>query len=249
ADVDEYRRRRVGETFDIAQTFRDVDAMLCNASKSIDVVAICTPAPFHADAAIAALRAGKHVLIEKPLALTLDDADRIKDAARTAAPHAKAAVGFNLRYHRLVEQARRMISNGLIGEIELIRTVWSCGIRQSLSVPPWRNRRASGGGVLIEIAIHHVDLIRYLTGAEIEGVFAESLHGEGDDEWGALSLKLRSGTIASCSFTERSADANELEVFGTKGRLAFSLYRFDSSILTAPGKHGGRVGHLIKTLR
>src|SRR5262249_45382168 len=149
ADVDEYRRRRVGETFDIAQTFRDVDAMLCTASKSIDVVAICTPAPFPADAAIAALRAGQHGLIEKPAVLTLDDADRVKDAARAGAPDAKDAGGFSRRYHRGVEQGRSRISNGLIGEIEQRRTVWSCGIRQSLGVPPWRNRRASGGGVLI----------------------------------------------------------------------------------------------------
>jgi predicted dehydrogenase len=110
AEVDAHRCRRGAGMFDLAP-YPDVEAMLASQSE-IDIVAICTPAQHHAQAAIAALRAGKHVLIEKPLALSVDDADRISDAARAAAPHAKAIVGFNLRHHRLVERARQIIQSG-----------------------------------------------------------------------------------------------------------------------------------------
>ena len=84
ADVDEHRRRRVAGMFDIERTFAGVEQMLGD-SAAIDALAVCTPAEHHADAVVAALDMGKHVLVEKPLALTLDDADRIVAAATAAA--------------------------------------------------------------------------------------------------------------------------------------------------------------------
>ena len=163
ADVDEHRRRRVAGMFDIAQAFPDAETLLSDAGASIDAIVVCSPAEFHADAVVGALRAGKHVLVEKPLALKLDDADRMTEQAKLT-PHLKAMLGFNLRHHRLVKKARQMIAGGLIGETQLVRTLWTSGIRYRMKLPPWRNRRQTGGGVLSEIAGHHVDLLRYVTG-------------------------------------------------------------------------------------
>jgi predicted dehydrogenase len=248
ADVDDHRRRRLAGSFDVSRSFADIDTMLHDASVPIDVVAVCSPAQFHADAVIAALRADKHVLVEKPLALGLDDADRIVAEAE-ARPRLKVMVGFNLRHHRLVQRAARMISDGRIGELQLARTAWTASIRIRTRVPDWRNHRTSGGGVLSEIAVHHFDLLRFLAGAPIESVYAETRPGEGDDESATLTLRLKGGATASCAFAERSADRNELELFGTQGSISFSLYRFDSLTLARPGRHGGRLRHAIEALR
>jgi predicted dehydrogenase len=246
ADVDENRRRRVAGMFNVPHCFDGVESMLQQVP-GIDAVAVCTPAQNHADAVIASLVAGKHVLVEKPLALTLDDADRIASEAGIH-PRLRVMVGFNLRHHRLVQKARRMIADGCVGDVRMVQTVWSASIRNRMVLPPWRNRRELGGGVLNEIAVHHIDLLRYLLGREVEQVFVQTQHGEGDDESATLNLRLGGGVVASCLFSERSADANQIEIFGSKGRLAFSLYRFDSLRLAVPGHYGGRARSLAQSL-
>lgn len=248
ADSDEHRRRRVAATFDVPRTFCDLSSMLREAGDAIDVVVIGTPAQQHAQGLSQALEAGKHVLVEKPLALSMQDAARMADAA-AAHPQQKVTVGFNLRHHRLVNQARELLSRGAIGELQMIRTAWMSGLRVRSQMPAWRNRRHTGGGVLCEVAVHHIDLLRYLSGAEIETVFAQSRHGDGDDESATIDMRCASGVIASCAFSEHTSDANEIELVGREGRLAFSLYRFDSLTLSAPGGKAGRAGAIIMTMR
>ena len=246
ADIDEHRRRRVGGMFEIGQIFQSLEPMLAEAR--IDAIAICLPVAFHADAVVAALQAGKHVLVEKPLALSMRDADRIVGAA-TAHYDLKITVGFNLRHHRLVRKARQMIASGMVGEIQFLRTVWSSNIRTAMQVPPWRNRREMGGGVFCEIAVHHIDLIRFLTGAQVNEISAQSTHGEGDDEAGTISLRMDNGALASCAFCEKSTNANEIEVVGTKGRLTFSPYRFDSLRFVPTDSYTRRLHDVMQTFK
>ena len=248
ADVDEHRRRRVSGMFDIPRAFPDIGAMLEDVGASLDAVAVFTPATFHVGPVLAAMAAGKHVLVEKPLALTLEEADQIV-AAADAAPRLKLMLGFNLRHHRLVRRAKQMITAGLLGDIQLVRTTWTTDIRWLTKLPAWRNSRLMGGGTLSELAVHHVDLLRYLTGSEVEEVFATSRHGEGDDESAAVTFRLTSGAAVSSVFSERTAAANELELFGSKGRLSFSIYQFDSFTFTPICTSGGRARHLMQTLK
>ncbi len=247
AEVDAHRRRRVAGMFNIAHCFADCASML-RSIPDIRVVAVCTPAHCHADAVIASLQAGKHVLVEKPLALTLEDAQRIVAEAR-AHPRLKVMVGFNLRHHRLVRKARSMIAGGLLGDVRLVRTVWSASLRSRMVLPAWRDRRELGGGVLNEIAVHHIDLIRFLINQEVEQVFVQAQHGEADDESATVNLRFSGGAAVSCLFSERSTDCNEVELFGSKGHLAFSMYRFDSLRFTAPGRYGSRADLVMHTLR
>jgi predicted dehydrogenase len=248
ADPDEHRRRRLGGMFEIPARFATLEEMLAGAG-GIDLVAVFTPASSHAEAAVAALAAGMHVLLEKPIALSLDDADRIVAAAEQH-PQQKLIVGFNLRHHRLIRQAKQMIDAGELGEIQLMRTVWTSAIRARMKLPPWRDRRTLGGGVLSEIAVHHFDLARYLTGASIVDLFVRSHHGDSDDLSASVVGRLSNGATLSCDFSELSGDANEIELIGSKGRLRVSLYQFDSLSFVPSGTHSvGRVKPIVQTAR
>jgi predicted dehydrogenase len=248
ADMDEHRRRRVSAMFDVPRAYLDLSSMLHEAGDAIDVVVVGTPAERHADGLSQALEAGKHVLVEKPLALSLNDANRMVAAAE-AHPQSKVTVGFNLRHHRLIARAKQLLARGAIGEIQLVRTAWMSGLRVRTQMPAWRNRRQTGGGVLCEVAVHHIDLLRYLTGADIEEVYAQSRHGEGDDESATIDMRCTNGVLASCAFSEHTSDANEIELIGREGRLAFSIYRFDSLAMTFPGRSVGRAGSALASLK
>ena len=89
---------------------------------AVELVAVCVPPAAHADVAVAALQAGRHVLVEKPLAATLQDALRIEDAAQGRG--GRAAMGFNLRCHRKVRRLAEVVRSGALGRIRAIRSVW-----------------------------------------------------------------------------------------------------------------------------
>jgi hypothetical protein len=119
-----------------------------------------------------------------------------------------------------------------------------------MKMPAWRDRRASGGGVLSELAVHHIDLMRFLTDSEIAAVFSQNRHGEGDDQAAAILMRLSNDATVSASFSEQTSDINEIELIGTKGRLSFSLYRFDSLQFIPAGSYGsGRAAQLFQTLK
>src|SRR5215216_4899013 len=104
-DVDGVRARAVASRFGVARVVDDVAAL----GQAADVVAVCTPPREHAALAHDALRAGRHVLVEKPLVLDLDEADALSAAVP---PGIVACTGFNLRVHRQVRAARRMLTEG-----------------------------------------------------------------------------------------------------------------------------------------
>src|SRR5207302_8919720 len=96
----------------------DVDALLGDGA--VDAVAVCTPPATRADLAVAALDAGKHLFLEKPLAPSLEEADRILE--RAAGSPLRVLVGLNFRRHRLVHRARRLVREGRLGRIQAVRS-------------------------------------------------------------------------------------------------------------------------------
>ncbi|HYM13776.1 MAG TPA: Gfo/Idh/MocA family oxidoreductase, partial [Bryobacterales bacterium] len=209
-----------------------------------DVVAVCVPPRFHAEIALAALDAGKHVFVEKPLALSLEECDRLVE--RSARAPQKAMVGFNLRWHRLLRRARERIAQGALGPIELIRTAFT--MRPPADVSEWRKRRETGGGVLAELAVHHFDLWRYLTGSEVEEVFAASRSGLWEDETAIVTARMAGGPLASAIFSERTSNTNDVEIYGRDGSLRVSCYRSDSFELLPAGSTPGSVRTRLRRL-
>ena len=114
----------------------------------VEAVAVCTPPATHAELAIAALEAGKHVLLEKPVAASLEEADRI--AERAARSPQQVLVGFNFRRHRFVERARRLVAEGALGTVQAVRTAFTNPVLDEQQ--DWKRRRGLGGGGLLDRA-------------------------------------------------------------------------------------------------
>jgi myo-inositol 2-dehydrogenase/D-chiro-inositol 1-dehydrogenase len=219
-DLDPARLQQVADRFHIKRHYSDFLALL--EDPAVEAVAVCVPAQFHVEVALAALDAGKHVFIEKPLALSLDESERLTE--RAARSPCKVMVGFNLRWHRLVRQARAVIQQGTLRPIELLRTVLTS---YHGSVPEWRKRRALGGGVLFELAVHHFDLWRFLLQSEVEEVFVTSHSGQWEDETATITARMANGVLVASVFSERTSESNEIEIYGQGGRLQVSCYHFD----------------------
>jgi myo-inositol 2-dehydrogenase/D-chiro-inositol 1-dehydrogenase len=118
---------------------------------------------------------------------------------------------------------------------------------------PWRRARETGGGVLVEMASHHFDLWRFLLGDEAAEVAAIARDAQEEDEAATVQARMRGGTLVTGLFSQRSLDHQEVEVFGTEGRLRLGVYRFDGLEVTrTPGRVGdvrGRLGAAARLAR
>ncbi|GAA4982338.1 Gfo/Idh/MocA family oxidoreductase [Kineococcus glutinatus] len=139
----------------------------------VHVVDVCTPGDSHAEIAIAALEAGKHVVCEKPLATTVEEAERMAAAAGAAAARGvRSMVAFNYRRVPAVSLARQLVADGRLGEVRQVRAVYL----QDWIVDPefpltWRLRKdLAGAGALGDIGSHIVDAAQFVTGQTITGV-------------------------------------------------------------------------------
>ncbi|MEV6116491.1 Gfo/Idh/MocA family oxidoreductase [Streptomyces sp. NPDC052109] len=209
----------------------------------IDLIDICTPGDSHAEIALAALAAGKHVLCEKPLANSLAEAEAMTAAAQQArAAHGTlAAVGFNYRRVPAVSLARQLVAEGRLGPIRHVRAQYL----QDWLVDPeapltWRLRaERAGSGSLGDLGAHAVDLAQFLTGERITGVSAvletfvaerpDPAGGHGPvtvDDAAAFTARFSGGALGvfeATRFATGRKNALRIEVDGELGALVFDL--------------------------
>jgi predicted dehydrogenase len=188
-------------------------------------VAILTPPQSHADIGCDALEAGKHLFIDKPLALTHSDCRRLIERAERSSRH--AMLGFNLRWHRLVLGARQIIQSGVLGRIKALAS------RNTHPLPlqedrEWMRHRDSGGGVIHSEAIHHFDLWRFLLQSRVVQATVTSQSSDRyEDESITMTGQMSDGALLSGLFALGTSGSNQIEIFGEHGRLSLSLYRYD----------------------
>lgn len=232
-----------------ARSYDDISAVVSDAT--VDAVAVCTPPALHARHVTAVFDAGKHLFVEKPLALTVADCDEM--VAKGAQNTKQKVVGLNLRQHRLMRAARGVIHSDALGAIELVQSTFTTDIRLTRKLPPWRDSRTLGGGVISEIATHHFDLWRWLLSDEIVEVSALGRSDDKEDTAASVMARLRSGALASLQMSERTTPRHQIEVLGQRGRMRVSLYDFDGlevvPLTTLPGSIGGRVQGILRTVR
>jgi predicted dehydrogenase len=228
ADVRPERLESVASQFGVERRYASHIDLL--ADPELDAVAVLVPAAAHAEVALDALDAGKHVLVEKPLALDPADADRLVERAATADRH--VLVAFNLRWHPLVREARERLAAGAIGEPEVLTSSFMSPYAYRAEAEPWRRARATGGGVLAEVASHHFDLWRYLLGDDAVEVSALARDGEEEDEAATVQARMSRGTLVTGLFSQRTLEHHDVEVFGTEGHLRLGIYRFDGLEVT-----------------
>lgn len=229
-DADPARLARVAADWRVGRRYREPQALLDDPD--LDAVAVCTPAEHHVPLALAALAAERHVFVEKPLALSLEDADRL--AERAASSVRRVLVGFNLRWHRLAMRAHDLLAAGGIGRVRAVRSVFSDPLLTRADLPEWRRRRAQGGGSLLDKGVHHFDLWRYLLDDEVETVAAASASGGADDEVAAVTARTASGVVLTALTMDATTVGNEMTLYGDGGTLHLDLYRADGYELRAP---------------
>jgi predicted dehydrogenase len=138
------------------------------ADPEIDVVDVCTPHPYHAEQAIAAARAGKHVLLEKPMALSWEDARAVREAVGAA--KVRCCVCFELRFSAQFTMTRAVIDQGLLGELHYGEVDYYHGIGPWYGQFPWNVKRDFGGSSLLTAGCHALDILLWMMDDTVEEV-------------------------------------------------------------------------------
>lgn len=229
-------RPGLNEGFEGARIVDGYEALLTDPE--IDAVYIATPHPIHAEWAIKCAEAGKHVLCEKPIALSAFEADAVFDAARKAGTFMGEALMYRL--HPQTQQMLDLIKSGVIGDIRMIKS--SFGF--NFDGPATHRLLANdlGGGGILDVGVYPASMARLIAGIAEGKPFADPVTtsgmarlGEtGVDEWASAILKFASGIIAEISCSVRVQQDNVLRILGSKGMMEIADFWF------ATGRQGGR---------
>ena len=216
-DTDEQKAKNLAEKYS-AEFCTNINNVLIN--RKIDIMIIATTNNFLAPFTVASLKAGKHVLCEKPLGRTLSESLNIAKAAKESGKFVKT--GFNHRFHPAVMESKRLIQSGEIGDIINIRARYGHGGRPGYE-NEWRcNKKISGGGELLDQGVHLIDLCRWFSG-ELSEVFGKvrTLHWPIEVEDNAFIIMThKNDAISQCHVSWTNwKNIFSLEIFGTEGFL------------------------------
>ena len=220
ADVDVQKAGILAEKFHkksvlISELFTD---------PSIDAISICTPNSLHFENSITALKNGKHVLVEKPMALSLSDCDEMNRVAKEN--NLNLMVGQTYRYYPSSQKAKAIIDSGEIGEIKLIMGYGldPGSLPGKTKTPDWALNSKFGGGVFFD-AIHGIDLFRYWTNSEISSVYVPIMDKLFDDfsaeQLGIATLTFSNGVVATIMPVAPTWGIRDtgIKIIGKKGAL------------------------------
>ncbi len=203
-----------------AEAYVDYRRMLERAD--IDVISICTPSGLHAQMAIDAMQAGKHVIVEKPMALNLPDADRMIATAEST--RRKLCVVLQNRYNPPMLDLRRVVDEHRLGKILLGNATVRWYRPQEYYADGWHGTWAMDGGALMNQSIHHIDALQWLMG-EVDSVFAYSAtlaHSMEAEDVGVAVLRFASGALASVEGSTVTYPENlegSVALFGERGSV------------------------------
>ena len=209
--------KAVAERLDIPRAHGSYDALLANSD--IDAVYIPLPNHLHAEWTIAAARAGKHVLCEKPLALTAADAERMAEACDAAGVRLMEA--FMYRHHPSWVAVRDLVESGRIGRLAAVRSWFSYYNVDPANI---RNIREYGGGALYDIGCYNVNLSRLLFGGEPTRIRAsiERDPVTGVDVLTSAILDFDEGSATFTCGTRLETD-QRVDIYGTSGRISIGI--------------------------
>jgi len=254
ADVHAGRLAAFAATHGIPKTYPKAEDLIRDAA--IDAVYIAVPNAFHAPYAVAALEAGKHVILDKPFATSYAEAAKVVDAARKSGK--VFTVGMNQRFTEGAQQVRSLVERGTFGEVYRARAFW----RRRWGAPrlgTWfSNRALAGGGCFLDIGVHMLDLALYaMADFDAESVTGSVYtkfgnRGLGEGGWGSSDpeglafdvddcalafVRMRSGATIQVEITwaalQKEPDSYNVEIFGTEaGARVYpgEVYRFDRDL-------------------
>ena len=233
ADPDEAAAGRAAAFAPEVSTHNSVEALL--SESDLDAIVIATPHHLLAAVALAALRAGKHVLVEKPMALNAREAEEIEVAA------AKAGVcymaGYSFRFS-MASHVRELLAAGVAGEIQAVTGSIGGGPMNN----GWVAYPETGGGPLLFVGCHLIDLLLWFLADEPVVVYADVRRraDTGADETSAIQIRFANGALAQCLVTQAASTFSyELEIHGRTGKVAlrggnFPQFEIEVSSNTVP---------------
>ncbi len=221
-DIEKDKAALLGEKYD-AGFYGTAEEML-NAHPEIDVVAVCSPNGLHAEHTIKALKAGFHVLCEKPMALSVHDCGEMINAAERA--NKRLFIVKQNRFNPPVAAVKKIIDEGRLGKIYSVQLNCFWNRNNEYYNNSWKGTKDLDGGTLFTQFSHFIDLLYWLIGdiKEVNG-FMHNYHHEGIIEFedsGVISLKFYNGAIGTVNYTVNSYDNNmegSLTIFGEKGTV------------------------------
>lgn len=213
-------------------SYEDIERIRDN--KAIDAVIVCLPNSMHAEYTTRSAKAGKHVLCEKPMAVSVAECEEMIAACKAA--NVKLMIAYRLHYEPLTLKTIKMIRDGEIGKVEAIDSANGFNIAPN----EWRSTKAlGGGGPLMDVGIYSLNATRYLTGEEpvaFTAVASTPDHDgrfQGVEENLAWTMKFPSGAVASCTTTYGASMPGYYKVFGSKGWLEVDEFGYQGLHLTA----------------
>jgi UDP-N-acetyl-2-amino-2-deoxyglucuronate dehydrogenase len=231
-DVDEIAARELGEKHNVPYT-TSLDEVLSN--DDIDIISIATPHYLHAPIAIKAAEAGKHVMVEKPLCTTMEDADRMIDACEDNG--VKLTVWFPSRYTSTAHKTRELLRQGVVGSVMYVKistmgykeaSYWERGVGGRARLSDWRRYvKTAGGGILIMNTVHNIDHLRYILGYEATSVYARmgtfASPAEVED-FISVSIGYNNGAIGyiESSSWAVGGSSDPSRIYGTEGQITLS---------------------------
>ena len=218
-DVDRTKASAIAGRFGIERVYRSDDDVF--ADPDLDGIVICTPSYLHHVQATAALEAGKHVLVEKPLAINAEDARQVVEVAERA--DRTLMVAMNNRYRPDIQALKPFAKNGELGKVFLVRGAW-LNKKLRLARPTWRHRKeTAGGGVMIDLGVQTLDLaLWFLDYPKARSIACHMHPGEGMEveDSAALLVRLEDGSAISLSLSwglVADRDRHYMRLLGTRG--------------------------------
>lgn len=219
ADVNRENLARARDLVPECETYGSAEALFTHPN--LDAVLIALPSGQHARAARTAIQSGLHVYVEKPLALGLEEADEVIAAASVGSRTLR--VGLNYRFLPAIRELRRSIRDGELGAVIGVQT---CFASPSRTLPEWKRHRASGGGALLDLGVHHLDLLTFLLEEAPTEVMAHVRSRDAEQDVAEVTLRF-DRIDAQVLVALGAAQTDRIEVLGTAGRARWD--RFVSS--------------------
>ncbi len=202
------------------KAYDDIEKLL--ADPEIDAVYIASPVIYHKEQAIKAAKAKKHILIEKPVALTADEGEEVAKVCKDEG--VLIASGFMMRYHAYHQKMKEIVDSGKLGSVVSCRAQLTCWYPDMPG--NWRQKKStSGGGALMDMGVHCIDLIQYVTGGKAKKVAAfagtKTFDYEVDDS-ASLIFEMDNGAYAYVDSNFNIPDAAakcRFEIYGTRGSM------------------------------
>lgn len=209
--------------------YTDADALL--RREDIDCAVVTTTSHFHAPIAIKALRAGKHVLVEKPMALTMRDARQMVELAESRG--LVLAVSLQTRYLTQVRAIKEAVEAGDFGRLAhgVVSVRWNRS-REYYAASPWRGTREMDGGIFLNQCIHYIDLLQWMLGP-LESIYGQAdtfVHSIETEDAGVAVMKFKNGSLgiiegSTCVYPENLQTS--LSLFGERGSVSLEGERLN----------------------